>query len=32
MTDTYKKICALVAELPKEEKEEIFKKMEDLGF
>jgi Retrotransposon gag protein len=31
-TDTYKKIRALVAELPKEEKEEVFKKMEDLGF
>jgi hypothetical protein len=31
-TDAYKKICALVAELPEEEKEEVFKKMEDSGF
>jgi hypothetical protein len=31
-TDTYKKIHTLVAKLPEEEKEEVFKKMEDSGF
>jgi hypothetical protein len=31
-TNAYKKIRALVAELPEEEKEEVFKKMEDSGF
>jgi hypothetical protein len=31
IADAYKKICALITKLPKEEKEEVFKQMEDSG-